>query len=934
MSNTLQGRAMPLFVEAIDLPESQREAFVQSACVGDEALMGEVRSLLASHENAGAFLSDATAGPLPEETASDPVREAPGGQIGPYKLLQRIGEGGFGAVFLAEQERPVRRKVALKVIKPGMDTRQVITRFEAERQALAMMDHAHIAKVLDAGATETGRPYFVMELVRGVPITDYCDTNNLPLPERLELFVQVCQAVQHAHSKGIIHRDLKPSNVMVTMADGRPSPKIIDFGIAKATEQRLTEKTVFTEFRQMIGTPQYMSPEQAEMAGIDIDTRSDVYSLGVLLYELLVGSTPFDPKELRSKAYGEMRRMIREVEPPRPSTRLDTLGDGLRPIAARRRIEPVALTHALRGELDWIVMRAMEKDRTRRYETADGLARDVQRYLADEPVEACPPSLSYRAGKILRKNRLVITTCVAVCAALLVGTGISAWQAFRATRAFGLAKTRLEAQTIAQDATRAQLGLTKKAQAEALLQLFEARLAQVRAGHLSRRVGQRLASLEALAEANRIARDLKLPEERLLQLRNEAIACFALPDLRLGRPWPGFPPGTVRLDFDGALERYARVDRSGAISIRRVAGDVEIARLPSRSEGGANVYTRFSDDGSYLAVAGPGDFTVWKIDGEKPSVACQIPGGGYGGAFSADSRQVAFCQADGSLKVYDLASGRDPRKIASGQLAWCMAFDPRGRILASSSNNSVVLRDLDNTTVVATLEQPGAPSCIAWHPDGNRLAVACDDHHVYLWDVRLGKQTAVLDGLRNKGVKVAFNHSGDLLATNGWENVLRLWDVRTNRLLFSTVSGGAIEMPRFSSDDTQLADDIREGGNIAMWQIITGRGEYRSFTHTGTIVYQTPAIHRDGRLLAVGTQNGVALWDMASGLDIGFVSLPGCNHILFEPSGALLTNSSSGLWRWPVNPDPARRGCCESARRSACRSPVPCATSPAATKDG
>jgi serine/threonine protein kinase len=378
---------------------------------------------------------------MPRAAAPDTRHgEALGSMIGHYKLLQRIGEGGFGSVYMAEQETPVRRWVALKIIKLGMDTRQVIGRFEAERQALAMMDHPNIAKVFDAGASESGRPFFVMELVRGVSITDYCDVNNVNMRQRLELFALVCKAVQHAHSKGIIHRDIKPSNVLVAMADGQPTPKIIDFGIAKATDQRLTEKTVFTEFRQMIGTPQYMSPEQAEMAGIDVDTRTDIYSLGVLLYELLVGTTPLQPRELRGRAYAEIQRIIREIDPPAPSVRLSASTETRATIAAHRRIGPAQLQRMLRGELDWIVMRAMEKDRTRRYETASALARDIERYLLDEPVEACPPTFRYRLAKFARRHKSALGMATAMALLLLLATGVSTWQAARATRANALAQ--------------------------------------------------------------------------------------------------------------------------------------------------------------------------------------------------------------------------------------------------------------------------------------------------------------------------------------------------------------------------------------------------------------------------------------------------------------------------------------------------------------
>ena len=354
------------------------------------------------------------------------MKRAWGAHIDRYKLLELIGEGGFGDVYLAEQTEPVRRKVALKIIKLGMDTRQVIARFEAERQALALMDHANIAKVLDAGATDAGRPYFVMDLVRGVPITEYCDANNLTAKERLKLFIEVCHAVQHAHQKGIIHRDLKPTNVLVTQREGKPAPKIIDFGVAKATQQRLTAKTLFTEHRQLVGTPEYMSPEQATFCDADVDTRSDIYSLGVLLYEILVGTTPFDAEKLRSRGYDEICRVIRETDPPTPSRKLSALGESATDVCQHRQAQPAALQSILRGDLDWIVMKCLEKDRTRRYETANGLALDIERHLRDEPVLARSPNTAYRLKKFLCKYRTPVATAAGMLATVIVGLALSA----------------------------------------------------------------------------------------------------------------------------------------------------------------------------------------------------------------------------------------------------------------------------------------------------------------------------------------------------------------------------------------------------------------------------------------------------------------------------------------------------------------------------
>jgi serine/threonine protein kinase/tetratricopeptide (TPR) repeat protein len=424
-----------IFADALEKANAaERAAYLAQACGNDVQLRQHVEALLQAHAKAGGFLEQPAAAP-PGKTVvlSTPLTEKAGDHIGHYKLLQQIGEGGCGVVYMAEQEQPIRRRVALKVIKLGMDTKAVIARFEAERQALALMDHPNIAKVLDAGATNTGRPYFVMELVRGIKITDYCDQNNLSTEQRLDLFVQICHAIQHAHQKGIIHRDIKPSNILVTVHDGKPLPKIIDFGIAKATSgQVLTDKTLFTAFEQFIGTPAYMSPEQAEMSTLDIDTRSDIYALGVLLYELLTGRTPFDQEELVAAGLSEMRRIIREQEPMRPSTRISTLeAADQTTVAKRRHAEPPQLIHVVRGDLDWIVMKCLEKDRTRRYETANGLADDVLRHLNDEPVTARPPGRVYRLQKLVRRNKLAFAVGGTVTAALVIGLALSTWFFFQ-----------------------------------------------------------------------------------------------------------------------------------------------------------------------------------------------------------------------------------------------------------------------------------------------------------------------------------------------------------------------------------------------------------------------------------------------------------------------------------------------------------------------
>jgi len=432
-----------IFIAAMEITDvDERRKMVERACGADVPMCEKILELLAAHAKAEDFFSDcvtAMAGlegeftPVSQSRAvgsavQEALEDLIGSRIGPYKLLQKIGEGGCGVVYLAEQESPIRRRVALKIIKLGMDTKSVITRFEAERQALALMDHPNIARVLDAGATKTGRPFFVMELVHGIRITEYCDGESLQTRQRLELFLRVCQAIQHAHQKGIIHRDIKPSNILVTLQDGVPVPKVIDFGIAKAMEEKLTDFTVVTLHGHFIGTPAYMSPEQAQVSGLDVDTRSDIYSLGVLLYELLTGKTPFDQKELLASGLDEMRRTLRDREPYRPSVRLGSLPNTeLTMTAQRRHMEPPKLRSELRGDLDWIVMKALEKDRRHRYQTANGIALDIQRYLNNEAIFARPPSRIYQLQKAIRRNKVIFAAAAVVTVALATSSVVSTW---------------------------------------------------------------------------------------------------------------------------------------------------------------------------------------------------------------------------------------------------------------------------------------------------------------------------------------------------------------------------------------------------------------------------------------------------------------------------------------------------------------------------
>ena len=487
MSDARTQRIEEVFSDALEIESAaERAAFLQRACLNDPALLAAVEKKLAGYPAVESFFEKSrpavsrdaevvrllagSAGGVAAEFDSDGMV---GSRIGPYQLLEIIGEGGCGTVYLARQENPVRRQVALKVIKLGMDTRNVIARFEAERQALAMMDHPNIARVLDAGATETGRPYFVMELVHGVKVTTYCDENHLETRPRLDLFIQICGAIQHAHQKGIVHRDIKPSNILVTMLDGKAVPKVIDFGIAKATGgERLTDNTLFTACEQFVGTPAYMSPEQAQMSGLDVDTRSDIYSLGVLLYELLTGRPPFEQAELLKSGLDEMRRTLLEREPHRPSTRLDALrADELTQTALQRHVEPLKLKSLLSGDLDWIVMKALEKDRNRRYQTANGLGMDVLRYLHNEPVFARPPSRLYRLQKLVRRNQAAFLAVAAVSLALIAGFGTSTWLFFKEREA------RREQARLRETAERARAAETRlRTEADARAKITQAAL--------------------------------------------------------------------------------------------------------------------------------------------------------------------------------------------------------------------------------------------------------------------------------------------------------------------------------------------------------------------------------------------------------------------------------------------------------------------------
>ena len=851
-------RLIEVFSEAKARPAgNERDRFLAEACQGEPALEAQVLSLLQADESAGDFLEQA------QPTSADSrLTEKRGDKIGHYKLLQQIGEGGCGVVYIAEQEEPVRRRVALKVIKLGMDTKQVIARFEAERQALALMDHPNIAKVFEAGATDTGRPYFVMELVRGIKITDFCDEHKVSTEDRLRLFIQICRAIQHAHQKGIIHRDIKPSNILVTINDGVPMPKVIDFGIAKATAGRLTDQTLFTAFEQFIGTPAYMSPEQAEMTSLDIDTRSDIYSLGVLLYELLTGGTPFDQKELLAAGLDQMRRTIRERKPPRPSTRLSAMTAGALTTTAKHcHTDVPKLLHAVRGDLDWIAMKCLEKDRARRYETANGLAADITRHLNCEPVMARPPSRLYEFRKTVRRHKFGFAAGAAVITVLAAGVLVSTSQAIRLASAHQAA--------------------TEK--------LFDSYLAQARSLRRGGREGQRFDSLAAVAKASAIH-----PSPAV---RSEAIACLAMTDLRFSDARHSHGPELEV--WDPRLEFRACAESDGSILIRHIADANEVGVLPGNGTPVDWLYA-LSPHGHHLAARYRGGRTmIWDIQTRR-AVIGEIPG-----VLSADCSEdgqtfVASCK-DGELRRFALNPLRPLSNLALGRRYTGVRVHPQGALFAGYEREakSLEVRDFGDGSLRWTLHTPANLTSLAWCIDGRLLAAGCEDGRVVIWDAATGEKQSEFRGHQETVVSVGFSRSGGLLASSSWDEHFRLWDVATGSVLL-TSAGWSYQLS-FSPDDRKIGY-VQRGSQTGSLEVTPSSISHRLYCqrspNRGAFGLD---VSPDGHLVAAASSDGVHLWSDEQTTEPFFLPVPHCFSAVFTPDGAsLVVCGGSGLALWPL----------------------------------
>ena len=892
--------AEALFHEALEIDPPQRAKFVSTACGNDATLRRRVEALLAAHEQAAGFLPEGNADgiSLVGMTASECI----GTMIGRYKLLEKLGEGGFGEVWAAEQREPIRRRVALKIIKLGMDTKQVIARFEAERQALAMMEHPNIAKVLDAGATDSGRLYFVMELVRGIPITTYCEEQQLGTHGRLDLFIKTCQAIQHAHQKGIIHRDIKPSNVMITLHDGVPVPKVIDFGIAKATQVELTEKTVYTQLHQFIGTPAYMSPEQAEMTGLDIDTRSDIYSLGVLLYELLTGKTPFDGKALMKAGIDEMRRIIREVEPLRPSTQFSRTRAYRNQLgSAKPEIESSRLD--IDDDLDWIVMKCLEKDRTRRYETANGLAMDLLRHLRDEPVVARPPSTTYRVQKAFRRNKLAFTSAAVVVAALLTALGISAWQTTVANRAREVEQQSLYAANLnrAQSAwDQNNIGQVRQLLDETAAypdRGFEWYYWQ-RQAHLEVRTFQGhtdgVWAVAYSADGKRIATgssdhtakvwDVSTGQElHTLNGHNDWVAGIA------------YSPDGLRI-VTASSDQTARIwDAMSGKELRMLVGHTHWVTSVAFSPDGLSILSGSHDNTAKVWDARTGA-ERFKLKATKDGIR---PRGVSAVAYSPNGHQIATAGHDTTVKIWDALTGDDLYSLAGlTNSIWALAFSRDDRFLvAGGTGRTVSVWDLATREQIHRFEwrdisDPGISS-VAFSPDGQFIIAGAWNDLARIWNAVTGTDVGLLKGHSDGVSSVSYSPNGEFILTGSRGHVAKIWNATGTREI-TTLSGHTHEISSlsFSPDGKKLLTGSADR-TAKVWDLFAGAPLTVFDGHTEGVL--SVAFSHHGQRIVTGGEDFVAhIWDVGRNRE----SLPLRGHrqsiacVAFSPDSRRIVTGS------------------------------------------
>lgn len=874
MSPERERQLRTLFEAVIELDASAWDAFVRRECAGDEQMSSELSLLLAAHAKPSGLIPLLPTLNEPLSNGQEPDRLI-GTQVGNYHIIREIGRGGMGMVYLADQLHPITRKVALKVIKLGMDTRQIIARFETERQALALMDHPNIAKVLDAGTTGQGKPYFVMEFIPGAPITEYCDNNRMSNRERLELFAQVCQAVQHAHQKGIIHRDIKPSNVLVLLQDGKPVPKVIDFGTAKAVDRGVTERTAFTELGILIGTPEYMSPEQAQMTGQDVDTTTDIYSLGVLLYELLGGALPFDSKTLRAGAYDEIRRLIREEEPPRPSERFSSLGAEAAEVAQRRHTDVAALARELRGDLDWITMTAMAKERNRRYASASELAADIARHLRDEPVLARPPSASYRFGKFIKKNRWPVLALTAVFVSLLLGLGASTVLYFRAER------QRMEAQAARVEAER-QRAEAEKQRAAAEQERGEAR-----------RQGAQAESQRILAEQSRMTADQQRREAELQHAEAERQRTVAEQ-----RSVEARRRGDEALEQRSAAEKEREIadQQSKAAEEQRVAAERQRSLALQQSYVAnliaADLHIRSDEIPEarrrlYLCPATlrgwEWRYLLWKSD----SSAASLPGltlpteESVQVGFGSDGARL-FRASAGAFEWWPIGAAKP--SLSPRNFSRLLAADQYGARVLSASGH--VFNTATGNTTAALAGQRFEAVCAAFDSDGH-LVSGSKNGAIEIWDTASGQSRARLEAHKGGVLSVAFSADGQRIASGGEDRMLRVWDAEAAHPMYGISGhGGAVLSVAWSVDRRTIVSGSSDK-TARVWDAATGKPMHTLSGHECGV--QAIAINPDGTTIATASCQTLRLWDARSGRLIA--TLPAPWH---APIASLAFNSDGG----------------------------------------